>query len=182
VNKTLSTATLAVLALLAGGTALAQADTAPAGRTADMSRTQLVSRLDAQFATLDANRDGFLSDAERSAVRDARIEKRFAQLDTDRNGSVTLAEMKAQGDRRGEASAERSGRRGHHGKHPGMRAGGRGHGGMHLDANKDGRISKAEFQAPALERFDRMDADRNGVVTTAEHQAARAAMKGARGR
>lgn len=180
-NQTLSTATLAMLALLAGGTALAQADTAPAGRTADMSRTQLVSRLDAQFAKLDANHDGFLSDAERKAVRDTRTEKRFARLDTDKNGSVTLAEMKAHHDRRGDASAERSGRRGH-GKHAGMRAGGRGHGGMNLDADKDGRISKAEFQARALERFDRMDADKNGVASAAEHQAARAAMKGPRGR
>lgn len=182
-NKTLSAATLALVALLAGGGASAQTEGKPGDRNAETSRAALVSRLDAQFATLDTNRDGFLSDAERSAVRDARIEARFQRLDADKNGSISLAEMKAGPEHRGGPRAERGGKGGHHGRQHGTR-GGRGgdHPGLNRDADKDGRISRAEFQGRALARFDRADADRNGVVTAAEHQAARGTMKGQRGR
>jgi 23S rRNA-/tRNA-specific pseudouridylate synthase len=41
----------------------------------------------------------------------------------------------------------------------------------------NGVITQAEFRQRALERFDRMDLDRNGVVTAAERQQARAQMK-----
>ena len=176
-KKTITTATLTMLALMAGGVAAAQADTKPADRNADMTRAQLVSRLDAQFAKLDTNRDGNITQAERTAMRDARVTERFQRLDTDKNGSITLDEFKARQGRGGKAE----GRGGPRGKHHGMR-GGRGMGGMNVDANKDGMISKAEFQAGPLARFDRMDTDKNGIVTAAERQAARAAMKGARNR
>ena len=36
-------------------------------------------------------------------------------------------------------------------------------------------VTQAQFQAQALARFDRLDLDRNGVVTAAERQQARAA-------
>ena len=42
---------------------------------------------------------------------------------------------------------------------------------------KDGQITKADFEARGVARFDRMDADHNGIVTAAERQAARAATK-----
>ena len=46
-----------------------------------------------------------------------------------------------------------------------------------MDTDKDGTVTKAEFQARALARFDRMDTDHNGVVTPAERQAHWTAMK-----
>jgi Ca2+-binding EF-hand superfamily protein len=41
------------------------------------------------------------------------------------------------------------------------------------DADKDGAITQAEFQAAALTRFDRLDADKDGTVTPEEAKAAR---------
>jgi Ca2+-binding EF-hand superfamily protein len=174
-QKIVATAALTMLALLGGGVAAAQADTKPADRQADRNRAQLVARLDAQFDKLDTNHDGFVSADERAAVRNARIARRFQRLDADRNGSISLAEMQAGHKDGGVAPGNQRGKRGSHG----MR-GGRG-GGMHawpaMDADKDGRISKAEFEARALTRFDRADTDRNSVLTAAERQASRAAMK-----
>ena len=43
-----------------------------------------------------------------------------------------------------------------------------------LDADKDGKISRAEFVAGRLARFDRSDTDHNGIVTNKERDAARA--------
>jgi hypothetical protein len=41
-------------------------------------------------------------------------------------------------------------------------------------------ISKAEFQAAAMARFDKADANGDGIVTAEERQAAREARRGAR--
>ncbi len=48
-------------------------------------------------------------------------------------------------------------------------AGQRGPGGM-MDADKDGKVSKAEFIAGTLNRFDRMDANKDGQLTKAERE------------
>ena len=45
------------------------------------------------------------------------------------------------------------------------------------DANKDGAISQAEFNAAALARFNQADADKDGTVTRAEHRNDREAMR-----
>lgn len=162
--------------LLGSGLAVAQT----AARDADWTRADAIARADAHFARLDTNGDGKITAEERQARKDARAEQRFARLDADKNGSVTLAEMKAAQEQRGEMRGER-GKSDRGGKH-GMRHGRHGPGGMggmgaKVDANNDGVITKAEFQAPALARFDRLDADKNGVVTKAERDAARAAWK-----
>lgn len=178
-NKFFTTTAASMLAVLLAGTAAAQADSKPVDRNADVSRARLVQRLDAQFAKLDNNKDGTISAAERQDVRSDRVEKRFKRIDADGNGSVTLSEMKAAHGRRGGAPGEQrpdgAKHRVHHGHGRGfVRAG--------LDANKDGQISKAEFQSKALERFDRADADRNGILTAAERQQARTAMMAKRAR
>ena len=54
---------------------------------------------------------------------------------------------------------------------------------MHMaDANKDGVVTKDEFTAAALKRFDAMDTNKDGTVTAQERRAARQAMGGAMGR
>ena len=178
-NKTLIAAGLSALAALTAGAAVAQATDGRPGRDADVTRAQVVAQTDARFAKLDANRDGNVSAAEQKAVREARFADRFKRLDTDGNGSISQAEFAAAREKRGEGRGDHAeGRRGHHagrGGHFGF--GGRG---GNADANKDGVISKAEFQAKALERFDRSDADRNGVLTAVERQAARTAMRAQR--
>ncbi|AHE56340.1 EF-hand domain-containing protein [Sphingomonas sanxanigenens] len=168
--------------LLGSGLAVAQPAERP-GRDADWTRTEMIARADKQFAKLDTNGDGKITADERAARKDARLEARFQRLDADRNGSVTLAEMKAADAQRGEKRAGRGERDGQErgGRH-GMRRGHHGRGGpggmmMRADADKDGVITKAEFQAPMTAMFDKLDTDRNGVVTKAERDAARATWK-----
>jgi hypothetical protein len=170
-NKTLIAAGLSALAALTAGAAVAQATDGRPGRDADVTRAQVVAQTDARFAKLDANRDGNISAAERTAMRGDRVAERFKRLDLDGNGSVTQAEMQKAHEARGERG---EGRRG--GRHGGGFSGA----GATADADNDGLISKAEFQAGALERFDRGDADRNGILTAAERRQARAAMKAQR--
>ena len=49
---------------------------------------------------------------------------------------------------------------------------------MAADTDGDGRLSQAEFVASALARFDGNDANRDGVITTDEVQAAMQARRG----
>jgi Ca2+-binding EF-hand superfamily protein len=41
-----------------------------------------------------------------------------------------------------------------------------------LDANKDGKVTAAEFQAQRLRMFDTLDTNHDGTVTQLERQAA----------
>ena len=107
----------------------------------------------------DANNDGVLTRQEFDAGRNAR----FAHLDANNDAQLSREEMRAmRGDRH----------------HRGRR------GGMHslrgADANSDGNITRDEFLARPLQHFDRLDANDDGVISTAErpqrpeHQAQRA--------
>ena len=146
-----------------------------------------------RFAAIDINNDGQLTKAELDTAHAARMEKRaerkgdragkrmtnmtdeqkaewqakraerrdahFAAMDTDQNGALSEAEFTAGHAKMGE---------GKRGKHKGKR------GGMMMeraDTNGDKAISKDEFTTAAMARFDRMDADKNGVISTAERQA-----------
>lgn len=174
--------TTAIAALLLGSAASAQ----PAPRAgATMTRADFAARLDRRFAQLDVNRDGVATAAELGARKQARgkparsqadrIARRFARMDLNRNGTVTLAEMQAAGERRGDRTANRGNRRG--GMNRGMARGvGR------MDANGDGAVSRAEFQVRGMTRFARLDLDRNGVVTPAERQQAKAQRQDSRAR
>lgn len=103
----------------------------------------------------DANSDGVLTRAEFDAGRAAT----FARLDADRNGQLTREEMRAErGERRG-----RGGWRGHRGG-----PGGPGGGLAGADANNDGNITREEFLARPTEMFNRLDANHDGVISTAE--------------
>ena len=60
----------------------------------------------------------------------------------------------------------------------------RGHRGMAMmrraDTNGDKMISRAEFEAAALARFNRVDANKDGKITKEERQAHRAEMRSKR--
>lgn len=137
-----------------------------------ITRAEAQSRATAMFARMDANKDGKLDASDRALNREAMKTRRFEQLDTDRNGQISKAEFMAdRGPRDGE-------RRGHRGR--GMR-GGHGGGmmgmGKRMGADGTGSVTQADFVAAALARFDAMDTNKDGQVTQAERQAARAQMK-----
>jgi len=183
----------ALLAL--AGAALAQPPGGPDGprrdRDADITRAQVIERTDQRFARLDANNDGRFTPEEARARgaerRTQRAERMFDRLDLDRNGSITREEAR-------QAHAQRQARRGERGpggpRGPGMRHRGRHHagpggpGGRGMRGERlfgeQGFATREQFRARALARFDRIDADRNGIVTEAERQAARERMRARR--
>lgn len=95
----------------------------------------------------DANSDGVLTRQEFDAGRVAH----FTRLDANNDGQLSREEMRAmRGDRH-----RRGGRAGMHG----LRG---------ADANNDGNITRDEFLARPLAHFDRLDANKDGVIGAAE--------------
>lgn len=82
-----------------------------------------------------------------------KAEENFAALDTNQDGTISEDERAAtQGQR-----------------------GGPGGGLRRADKDGDGKITKDEYLAAQLERFDNQDADKDGQLTKAERDAAREA-------
>ena len=148
-----------------------------------MTRTDVQTRVKAHFAEMDANKDGAVTQAEIDAGRTAKMAERhsemFTKMDTDKNGSISRTEFdthhaaKMQGGR-----GAMEGHRGmKHGDGPGKmgRMGGRMF--AMADANKDGKVTEAEATTAALAHFDKVDTDKNGTISDAEHQAAREKMR-----
>ncbi len=152
------------ISLAAGGTVYAADQALDGTVTRDAAR----SHADAMFTQMDANKDGKLDQADRQDRRAAI----FDRLDSNHDGQISREEFRAAPD-----------------GPPGMGMGQRGghrmgqRGGMHMnrhgmaDANKDGALSREEFIAAALQRFDRADTDHDGRVTSAERQAMRLAWR-----
>jgi Ca2+-binding EF-hand superfamily protein len=139
-------------ALAAGSVAAAQ--TAPAASAQKpVSRADFIKKIDAGFAALDTNHDGFLSPAELQAAQTRTIQQRllgqFKQLDTNHDGQLSFAEFAAAA--HPNVSVEQLVQR--------------------LDTNHDGKVSADEFHAPQLATFNNLDANHDGVVTPAEIQA-----------
>ena len=190
----------AVLALsTATGIALAQDGDRP-GRpdpNASETRQQAIARVDAMFARLDANHDGRVTPDEARAMGERRRgemqqhtgdmqqhmaemqQHMFDRLDANHDGNISREEFAA-------AHHMEGGPHGPGGPHMGMMppppggpAGaeghrGMGHGGMGMRMFGDqGFITLEQMRARALERFDRADANHDGVLTPAERQAAR---------
>jgi len=141
VNKTPSLIAAAILAFTAGA-AMAQAPAAPEAPARPR-------------AALDANKDGVVDRKE--AAAHPRLAARFDTLD--RNGDGRLE--------RDELPRMKHGRHGGRSHHRGSG----GHPFMGADADKDGRISKAEAMAAAAARFERMDANKDGFVDQTDRAA-----------
>jgi hypothetical protein len=171
-KKTL-TIGLSALALTMTGAAFAQQADGTKAPKPDMTRVQAQTKADEMFAKMDANNDGAITQADREARRQAMRTKMFDALDTDKNGQISRNEFMAKHDmKKGQMGKhDRGDKRGKWGKHD--------RGGMQgmADTNKDGSISKAEFTAAALARFDKNDANKDGTVTAEERKAAREAMR-----
>ena len=116
-----------------------------------------------RFARLDTNNDGKLSFAEQAAGTTAL----FARLDADGDGKLTPEELGP-----GRKHGRRGGDRADLAQGP-DRAAGPGGGLMlaRIDTNGDGKITREAMRAQADQRFDRLDANKDGVIDQAEMQA-----------
>ena len=148
----------------ASAQAIAQAPVAPAA-VQPLPRTQVAQKLDAEFKALDTNGDGKLTRAEvqaaiqkRAAEAEAMLLQRqkqeFDKLDTNKDGRLTLAEYQAGTTISAKENAAD------------VRM-------AQLDANKDGTITAAEFRALTLSQFDKLDKNKDGVLSPQERPAAR---------
>jgi Ca2+-binding EF-hand superfamily protein len=160
---------LAGTALLAA-TGVAFAQPGPAGdRNADVTRQQVIERVDQRFARLDVDRDGRVTpDEARQAHEQRRAERAgrlFERLDSNNDGSISRAEFD-------QHRAQRAERRGEHG----MRGPGRGMRGHRMAMRmfgEQGFVTAEQMRERALARFDRLDSNRDGTVTAAEREQAR---------
>lgn len=155
--------------LAAAGVALAQPAAAPHRQPgADVSRQQLIERVDRRFQRLDADGDGRFTREEGRALREQRRAERrgriFDRLDTDRNGAISRAEFDQAHDRRDGMRAGRMMRRGQLARRAMI--------GRRL-FGEQGEVTREQMRARALARFDRLDADGNGILTATERRAAR---------
>ena len=105
------------------------------------------------FAHLDADKDGNITRAEHDAAR----AQRLAGLDANRDGFVSYEEH--------EAAKERRAREMFTKRH---------------DENGDGRVSVDEMSDRGEGMFERLDADKDGVVSAEEARQARADRRGGR--
>ncbi|MCR9139274.1 MAG: calcium-binding protein [Alphaproteobacteria bacterium] len=124
------------------------------------------------FQRLDRDGDGAVTKAE----YDSASERMFSRLDRDGNGELTRAtrnadkSAKRSGQRDGNKSAKRSGG---HGK-KGMRGGSHRGGGNvaalmeRFDVDKDGKITRAEFDEVRAAVFGGADGDSNGSISLSE--------------
>ena len=139
-------------------------------------------REDKRFAAMDANGDGALTRAEMDQAKDARKAemqaRRLEKLDTNGDGTIDEAEKATakamRKDKRKEKRADRKEKRSERkakGETRKMR-------GPKRDANGDGVISRAEFDASTEALFIRMDANGDGVLTKGEGPKHRKGRKG----
>jgi Ca2+-binding EF-hand superfamily protein len=166
----------------AAGIAVAQPPEGPRAAR-DVTRQEVIQRVDARFTQLDENRDGRVTAEERRVVRERRraemADRMFDRLDADGNGSISREEMRdGRMRRRGGMRMAGSGSPGG----PGME--GPGHGRHGPDMRRGGgrefamrEVTREEMRERALARFDRMDANRDGTLTAEERRQARDARR-----
>ena len=181
-KKTITLSLVGAALLATTGVAAAQGgqDAPRRGPAAEVTRDQALARADARFARLDANRDGRVTADEARQAGEARRAERqgqmFDRLDANRDGAISREEFgqrqAMRGERR-EGRAMRGGRRGMH-RMGGMQA----RGARMFGA--DGVVTREEFRAQALQRFERLDANRDGTITAAERQEARQRLRAER--
>lgn len=180
---------LSLAALMLGGGAYAAQGAGKQHADADgngvVTRAEAQAAASAAFTRHDQNKDGKLDRTDRQARMEARKTERFTRLDADKDGQISRTEFMADsgpahGKRMAMGAPSKGGPDGmrHHRRHGGGR-GLMGPGKMG-DANKDGAMTQAEFASAALQRFDALDANKDGQVTGEERRAARERMKAER--
>lgn len=139
--------------------ALASAAQAQSTGPQPILRAAFVAQMDAQFGKIDSDKNGQLSRAELEqhemqkalAEAQARNEALFDQLDVNKNGQISATEFAKLVAAPSAISVQ-----------PML---------TRMDGNRDGQVSLVEHRTATLANFDRLDTDRNGVVTPAEMKA-----------
>jgi len=124
-----------------------------------IARAQFLASMDREFRKMDADRDGKLTRIEieqfhkLQAVAEAEARNRewFVRLDTNRNGSLSAAEFAKMVTPPTAANAQ-----------PML---------ARMDGNRDSQVSLVEYRAATLANFDRLDSDKDGIVTPTEMSA-----------
>ncbi|MDP3550296.1 MAG: EF-hand domain-containing protein [Novosphingobium sp.] len=144
---------------------------------------EMKTKADAMWVKLDLNKDGKLDSGDRAA----KMGVMFDKIDTDKNGSVSRAEFMAH---HTAMKAPPAGANAAEGKREGWKGRGKGRMGHHgmmggamqmakmADTNKDGAVSRAEFDAGVKMHFDMADANKDGKITPDERRAAMKSMMG----
>ena len=146
-------AALAIASPLHGQTKVAAAADTP------LPKAQFIAGMDSEFRKMDADKDGQLTRTEieqfqtqrQAAQSRARNKELFGQLDKDKNGQLSQAEFAKIATPAPVANGQPMIAR--------------------MDSNRDSQISMAEHRTATLANFDRLDRDKDGVVTTAEMKA-----------
>ena len=123
-------------------------------------RATFIATMDAQFKLLDANHDGIVTRAEleaseqraATALAVQRAAALFAEADSDHNGQLSLTEftrLATATPPRVDVSATMN----------------------RLDLNRDQKITLIENRTATLANFDKLDTDKDGVVSAAEMKA-----------
>jgi hypothetical protein len=123
-------------------------------------RTTFIETMDAEFKRMDTDRNGILTKKEIEEFQHAlsvfsnqqRLVALFQQLDADKNGQLSPAEFAGLRLPTPPANAA-----------PVL---------AQTDLNHDGQVTAVEYRAGKLVNFDRMDADKDGIVSIAEMKAA----------
>ncbi len=191
-KKTTLAMAASVLAMTATAV-FAQAGAPSRPAPAPMTRAEATAMANEMWTKMDVNKDGVVNQADREARRD----QKFDQMDTNKDGSLSRDEFNAahpaQGpDGKGDMHHGEHGMTGdkmsghmepnHMGHRMGGKMGGRMDGMgmmmMHMaDTNKDGSVTRAEFDAAVKQHLDKVDANKDGTISPEEHRAARAEMK-----
>ena len=145
-----------------------------------ITRAQFVDARVARLTALDANRDGSISVEERQAAMQAkraeRANDRFAKLDANGDGSISRAEF----DAGLQVRPDRGPRPERAGRHPGRDGARHAMRGPGREGRERGPVVIADVAAKLGERFDKMDADRDGVISADERRAAMTAHRAER--
>jgi Ca2+-binding EF-hand superfamily protein len=142
---------IAVTSVALAGAAYAQAQPIP--------RAQFIADMDSQFRKMDADKNGQLTRTEieqfqkLTAIAEAQARNRalFAQLDADKNGQLSQAEFGRVNAPVPTANAQPMIAR--------------------MDGNRDSQINLIEHRTATLVNFDRLDVDKDGIVTPTEMKA-----------
>lgn len=159
-------ALLAAALLWPAATALAQTAAqprpqAPASSQAvqPVPRQAFIATMDTEFRQIDANKDGKLTRAEiegyQRAISILQVQRRnqamFARLDTDRNGQLSAQEFAAISTASPQINIA-----------PIL---------AEVDLNRDNVVTQVEYRTGKLVKFDRMDTDKDSVISVPELRA-----------